>query len=151
MPDDRARLRRRRVAAHRRDRGGALMEFVLLMPLFLLLITMSFDLGRLAFINGSLELRTAAAAREPAMVGATGADVEAIAQSAFAGAGTLSAGGEYELVGASGSCTLDGNHITAEAEASMSFMTPGLAALFGGAVDDPELSTSVSAACEVVR
>lgn len=135
-------------------KAGQLLEFTLLIPMVVLLMTFSIDMGRLVVANTSLRDATAVSARAGARVGYAGIvpnpsncsndSSASISYHAFCQDATLLMGAEiksYEVLtpkyGAENYCVYNGGvnsstnmYITVRAKADMTFLTPGLSQAF---------------------
>ena len=127
-------------APHRQDRtrrrGGVLLEFVLILPLFLYLTLMSFDVGRLMVTYGALTDSAYVAARSAAQVGAdTKAMAEGVAGPAFdqAISGVPGISGAAVKVVDTGFCSSASGkerpYIEVQATSTVRLMSPGMGRL----------------------
>lgn len=165
-------LKRRRVLSRKR-RGSQLLEFALLIPMALVLITFSVDMGRLILATTSLSDATAVAARAGARVGYAGAipapgnctggvGTSNPSYNAFCQAATVLGGSRInsvELLTPSGlgdrPCIAGAEsteYVTVRARATLDFITPGLTSIVKLALDSKALiEVTGTARCEVTR
>lgn len=150
-----ARSSRPRLITRRRRRGAVLIEFVLILPLFLFLCMFSIDMGRLVIIAGAVNDATYVAARSGAQRGDAFEDDNAQiaferARSSIPGASALEA---PELVIVQGRCTSSNSYIVVEAAQEVPLITPGLGRLVGMVNQEPTFTVSSQATvlCEIVR
>lgn len=161
----------RRRPRRRARRGGILLEFALILPLALALITFSVDMGRLVMARTALQDAVNVAARTGARTGNPGPfpsgkpctadvtpDAGAVSYNAFCQAlsGTsLVAADSVELLGPTGGVCRRGADatlfVTVSAQARVSYVTPGLSALLGLAGDANNVRVTATARCEVAR
>lgn len=160
-------------------KAGQLLEFTLLIPMVVLLMTFSVDMGRLVVANTSLRDAAAISARAGARVGYAGIvpnpsdcsndSSSSISYHAFCQDATLLMGARiksYEVItpryGAENYCVYNGGvnsstnmYITVKARAEMTFLTPGLAVAFRLSNSAMNSSTNLEAVgvarCEVSR
>jgi Flp pilus assembly protein TadG len=156
-----------------RPKAGQLLEFSLLLPMALVLLTFSVDLGRLVLASTTLHASASSAARAGARVGYAGTvpapgncsgfvgndnpSYEAFCESTQATAGakiesfdvlTPTGGGVRFCVAGANST----QYVTVRAKASIDFVTPGLATLLGINTGDGASFEAVGTArCEVTR
>jgi Flp pilus assembly protein TadG len=143
-----------------RKPGTVLLEFALVLPLFIFFTLFSLDMGRMALVNGALSDAAYISARSGAQLGVATASAT---QSSFtaAAASIPSAGGSTPRVTViKGNCTNASPYIVVEAEKDVSFITPGLSSLLnifaanGGSVDTTQawtLKAKGTVLCEVIR
>lgn len=154
-------------------RGSQLLEFALLIPMALVLITFSVDMGRLILATTSLSDATAVAARAGARVGYAGAipapgDCTSglggpnPAYNAFCQAADVLGGSRIdsvELLTPTGlgdrACVAGADsteYVTVRARASLDFITPGLTSIVKLTVSSRTLiEVTGTARCEVTR
>ncbi len=156
-----------------RPKAGQLLEFSLLLPMALILITFSVDLGRLVLASTTLHASASSAARAGARVGYAGTvpapgncsgslGADNPAYEAFCQAGQITAGASIEsfdvLTPTGGGlrfCVAGAQstqYVTVRAKARIDFVTPGLAVLLGVNTGDGATFEAVGTArCEVTR
>ncbi|MFM7088867.1 MAG: TadE/TadG family type IV pilus assembly protein [Candidatus Paceibacterota bacterium] len=157
----------------RKRKAGQLLEFTLLLPMAMLIIVFSIDMGRLILASTSLHASVSTAARAGARVGFAGdipvpancqgySGSEAPAYSAFCESADIDGGAVVESVeiltpvgGGLRFCVAgsDGTqYVTVKAKARIDFITPGLATMLGvNTGESSTFSATGSARCEVTR
>jgi Flp pilus assembly protein TadG len=148
----------------RARRATSMLEFVIILPLFLLLIVFIVDVARVLMVNNAVTTATYRAARDAAIRGGTdvycGAERcyqrtfdQALSEVPGGSAATVDPAGPRVVSGArctSGSVTLADSVVTLETTYSLSLLTPGLATLLGtGSGGWEGISVSAVARCEV--
>lgn len=146
---------------HRR-RGSQMLEFTLLMPIFMILILFTFDMGRLVMINTALHDAAQSAARAGAQIGGANLENSAISLKAFDD--TAAAPGSVldatKVIGrqvtTGNYCTASGpdRFVTFQATYKFTFLTPLLKDLVGIGSDFDNgfvISASAVSRCEVVK
>ena len=145
----------------RHRRATVLLEFMLILPLFLFLVFFSVDMGRLMVVYGAVGDATYVAARAGAQYGTTNVNGVPVADEAYQrsldGMPGVS-GSTSKLVVISGECTSKSSYIVTEGQQTVSLITPGLGALLksfeggdSGYGADWVLKARASVLCEVVR
>jgi Flp pilus assembly protein TadG len=145
----------------RKRRASVMVEFALLLPMFLFFIMFSIDAGRLMLLRAELQDATQQAARAGAQVGGA-TYTGAASRHAFDAAIELAPGLDapkvtnFEVV-EGGRCTVGQPYVTIRTEYDASLVTPGLGALLrlvssnAGTVSSTWQLRAVSTArCEVV-
>ena len=156
------RRRHPRLLTHgpRRGRASVLLEFMMIMPLFLFLVLFSVDMGRLMVVYGAVGDATYVAARAGAQYGTVTVNGENVAQVAFDNALRNVPGlnfTESDLQVLRSQCTNASSYIVVQAQQTVPLITPGLGQLLGsfGAGDTVDgewvLQTRAAVLCEVVR
>jgi hypothetical protein len=129
----------RRIGTRRR-KGATLLEFAFVLPLILVLITFSIDMGRVMMISGGLADATSVAARRAALFGATGDSGSGIARQAFneqisvvpgLSDSVARAGGDGFRVVGGGVCSSANPYVRVRGQANIRFITPGMDQLLG--------------------
>jgi hypothetical protein len=163
----------RRKRSTGRPKAGQLLEFALLLPMALVLLTFAVDMGRLVLASTTLQAAAATGARAGARVGYAGSitapgdcsgstGYDNPAYTAFCDAFSITAGAKLsnvELLAPTGGgdafCITGSDsteYVTMKAYATIDFITPGLATLVGlqtgGGADFEAVG---SARCEVTR
>lgn len=141
----------------KRNRGTSVLEFVLILPLFLLLMMLVVDLGRVMMGYTAVNTALNTSARAAAVAGGTSAMCGASPcyEGAFADAyDDTAAVQESEIrlatVGST-SCTAAAPNVALKAEFKVDLLTPGLYSAIGiaRAGDGFQLSTTAVSRCEV--
>lgn len=143
-------------------RGTQILEFALLLPLFLFMLLFSIDMGRMVLISGAVHDAAFVAARAGAQVGDTGPNPGGASARAFASAVEIVPGAEQSrasVLEVSGACQEPYNlNVRVKVSYRVQFITPGLTTLLGmvnGERRAPEgdwiLPAVGIARCEVVR
>lgn len=156
-----------RVRGRSRRRGAALLEFVLIFPMFLFLIAFILDMSRLMLISGAVQDATYRSARAGATVGGGELpDGRTISQDAFDEALDELPGGDAvqasDVVVVRGDvCQLSDPYVEVHVGFTIELLTPGLGRLLdlsapGGdsGVDIPgsfTMESSAVARCEVAQ
>lgn len=160
-----------RFRRRRRNKAGQLLEFTLLLPMALVLMTFTIDMGRLVLASTSLHSATATGARAGARVGYSGTTpADSTCQSisggdnpaydAFCQAAQITGGARItsvEIINplGDGICVAGSDltqYVTMRATARLDFITPGLAALVGvNTGTGSDIEATGSARCEVTR
>lgn len=150
---------RRRQGMSRRRAGVSTLEFVIVLPLFLLLVTFIVDISRVLMASNAVDMATARAAREAAIVGGGSVNCGSTPcfRSVFDEVVSVTPGaGEVEKISnvratTGRRCSVADSVVTIEATYSIDFLTPGLASVMGlGSADGFRGLTSVGVArCEV--
>jgi hypothetical protein len=164
----------------RKFKAGQLLEFTLLMPMVVLLMTFSVDMGRLVVASTSLRDAAGISARAGARVGYAGfvptpsncsndSNSASVSYHAFCQDATMlmgakvtsfqvltpNYGSDYYCIYNNGLNDTTNMYITVKATARMDFLTPGLASalkLSNGTIDSySDISASGAARCEVSR
>jgi Flp pilus assembly protein TadG len=140
-------------------RGAQMLEFAMLLPIFVLLIVFTFDMGRLVLTTVALQDAVQTAARAGAQVG--GADIgglrssERAFQETVAAAPALDPAKVLSTSTPNGArCTIAGSSrfVAYSAEYDFSFLTPGLYQLVSAAMPgDFSIAATGVSRCEVVR
>lgn len=160
-------LKSLRKARHQRKGIVQTLEFALLLPLFMLFVIISLDLGRYMLVKAATIDLAFSAARAGAMYGAPGTPEDGPAKKSFTSntdqmpllsPGSTSLTYVYPQV-----CTLADVYVDTRVETHMKFVTPFLTQMLGTAGNDQSLTAGVggtagfkvvgrgSAKCEVVR
>lgn len=159
----------------RRPRGGAFLEFVLLLPFLVGILLLTLDVGRMVLVKSSLQDATSAAARASARVGYAGSvpslgcvspgSAADIAHRTFCAsvAGmptgpissfTIVEPSSITSLGATCTTDIDSQYVRVVAVADFQPLTPGLA-LFrgssGGGLQATSIAATSVARCEVAR
>jgi hypothetical protein len=136
-----------------------MLEFVIILPIFLLLIVFIVDVSRLLMVNNAVSTATYRAAREAAIRG--GADVLCVQERCFVGTfnqtlnevpgGSVANITQGSLKASSGNrCSVSDRVVTVEVSYSLNLLTPGLATVLGvGSGGWEGVSVSAVARCEV--
>lgn len=149
----------------RKRRGAQLLEFAITLPLFLMMLLFSLDLGRIVFLSGVLHDATFTSARAGAQVGGAKTGVAGntdVSRKAYEEAmraipGTQQTSGTFNVrTGATCSRTPGNtnNYVTVEATRTVSFITPGLNSMLGMFQDSKggyQLRATGVARCEVAK
>lgn len=157
----------------RRKKAGQLLEFTLLLPMAMLIIVFSIDMGRLILASTSLHASVSSAARAGARVGYAGdlpvpancaeyRGSDSPSYSAFCESSDIDGGAVIESVeiltpvGGGMRFCISGSdstqYVTVKAKAKIDFITPGLATLLGVNTGESSTFTATgSARCEVTR
>lgn len=146
-------------ASRRRVRGVVMIEFMLLLPLFMFICLFTVDLGRLVVVSGAVNDATYVAARSGAQRGsATEGDNAQITFEKtiknIPGAAKLPAA-EFTVI--DGDCTTSSSYIVVEARQSVPLITPGMNELMnvftGGSLQNPGYMVSSRGVvlCEIIR
>jgi Flp pilus assembly protein TadG len=155
----------------RRRRGGILLEFALILPLALALITFSVDMGRLVMARTALHDAVSIAARTGARTGnpgtipsgstcAPGVAVPADQASlksfceALGRTGLVSPSTVTLLAPSAGYCRRDRQEdlfVTVTSTARVDYITPGLSGLLGLFEGGRDIKVTATARCEVAR
>ena len=149
----------------RRRRATVLLEFMLILPLFLFMTVFAVDMGRMILISGALNDAAYVSARAGAQRGDAGNVENGPARNAFDRAAQMIPGAnmtenaEFRIV--QGRCTDANSYVVIEVVQQVDFITPGLGRLLGlmardpGAVPDTStgwaLRSRGAVLCEVVR
>ncbi len=117
----------------RRRRGSVMIEFALLLPMFLFFIMFSIDAGRLLLLRAELQDATQQAARAGAQVGGASRNGE-VSRAAFNQAIDLAPGLETSKVSVfqiieGANCTVANPYVSIRTEYNASLVTPGLGAV----------------------
>lgn len=149
-----------RPAQRRRRRGTVMLEFALLLPLFMFLVLFTVDVGRLTFYMGALNDATYLSARAASQYGSTGPANSGISATAFRRAieavpGMANGSERIQIVG-TGVCTDATSFIDIDGTYRYRFLTPGLSELarLSSQYDTRsgwQISASASVRCEIVR
>lgn len=150
----------------RKSRASLMIEFAIILPLFIFFILFSIDAGRLMLLRAELQDATQQAARAGAQVGGAELNGSTPSRSAFNRAIEYSVGLSQDRVvsftivePASKKCgtgSVSASHVTISSEYSASLVTPGLEALLELATSDvsiPQggwlLRATSTARCEI--
>ena len=144
-----------------RRRGAVMLEFVLVLPMFLFLVFFTVDMGRMTMLSGMLSDSAYIAARAGAQHGTrniAGRDVIAEAlTNVEENMPSFGAEEPMELNVLNSTCTGPQSHVEVEVSKRVEFITPGLGTLLGmpgGGGEDFDAWTLRSRAtvlCEVSR
>lgn len=120
-----------------RSRGGVFIEFLLILPMFLLFVLMCFDMGRMILNKGILQDATYSAARAGAQQGgaSSGTDVSERTFTQAMNTVTLGRGSDLNMVVVTGNvCRISGpdSFVQLDTTYRMPFVTPGIGAVFAG-------------------
>lgn len=144
-------------------RATVLIEFMMILPLFLFLTLFAVDMGRMILVAGAMNDAAYVSARAGAQRGAAGDPQTGASRTAFERAVSAIPGAsstentEFRIV--QGSCTNENSYIVIEVVQEVDFITPGLGSLLG-MVDRSEgsdigrswaLHSRGAVLCEVVR
>jgi Flp pilus assembly protein TadG len=152
---------------HRRRRATALLEFVLILPLFLFLTLFIIDASRMLFVKGAMSDVSYRTARAGAVVGGAGTATSGPSRTAFDAAvvevpGADSAERLTLQITRGQTCTVADPYVAIDVSFRLRLLTPGLAQLLdfstgsttgsSGALASGqfEMSSSAIARCEVV-
>lgn len=137
-----------------------MIEFALLLPIFILMMVLTFDFGRMVLTNVTLHNAAYTAARAGAQIGGASVGGQQISRDAFVDTVDRDPVLRMEFLAANSprivtgqSCTALGanRYVTVEAQYRFTFLTPGLNALLDITGTPFNLRTSAVARCEVVR
>ena len=154
-------MHRSRPLLKRRRRGVVMIEFAMILPLFLFLMLFTVDMGRMVLLQAGLQDATQQSARAGAQVG--GASISNRSRITFDSAIDAAPGLESGRVSrftinSGGTCSAGQTNVTIDARYSASLITPGLTALLGvfagqdgQDAGDWSLSATSVARCEVLR
>lgn len=152
----------------RARRGGILLEFALILPLALAVITFSIDMGRVVLARTGLHDAVSVAARTGARTGNPGVipagepclTAPAASEAAYSSFCTAVTGlpgvhpTSVKLAAPTGGvCDRDADQlfVTVSAEADITYLTPGLRQLIGLASKGTIVRATATARCEVAR
>lgn len=145
----------RRIISRRR-RGTALLEFVMILPIFVFMILMSVDLGRMMLNYGAVSDASYIAARAGAQYGTASPAGRPGSKAAFANAlagmpGINEAEASLRII--NGNCGSEVSYIVVEGSYPVKPFTPGLSAMLGvlNGTESFTLKTRAAVLCEVVR
>lgn len=146
----------------RRSRATALLEFVLLLPMFMFLMLFIFDVSRVLMVSGVAQDAAYRAARAGAVYGGADPDGSRPALAAFnqatrelPGGGSLQ-NARVEIVRGSECISTAGEYVEIRVHYDIDMVTPGLGRLLNGINGLPadgayHLSSTAIARCEVAR
>lgn len=144
-----------------RRRGAVMLEFVLVLPMFLFLVFFTVDMGRMTVLSGILSDSAYVAARSGAQRGganiAGDRNVERTFERDQSNIPNLGADRPAQLRIINGSCTTDSSYIEVEVSKEVEFITPGLGVLLNlpGGGGDPlapwTLRSKGTVLCEIRR
>lgn len=147
----------------RRGRATVLLEFMMILPLFMFMTLFAVDMGRMILVAGAMNDAAYVSARAGAQRGYAGDPQNGPARNAFNRAvdaipGT-SSGADADFTIVRGTCNTANSYIVVEVTQDVDFITPGLGLLLG-IVDRSErpglgptwqLYSRGAVLCEVVR
>lgn len=145
-----------------RRRGAVMLEFVMILPMFLFLVFFTVDMGRMTMLSGMLSDTAYIAARAGAQHGTrevAGRDVIQEALDRVEGnMPTFGADNPIQLTQANARCSGPQSHVEVEVTKDVDFITPGLSSLlgaFGGGssvnLNTWTLRSRATVLCEVSR
>lgn len=148
----------------RMRRGAQMLEFALMLPIVLFMLTFMLDMGHMILLSGALQDSVGVAARAGAQVGGAGANETGPSRraldQALNDAPGLDADGLSRYIIDSGSrcaTTGDDRYITIDVRYPVAFITPGITSLLGiidGERRGPEgawtLGATAVSRCEIV-
>lgn len=143
-----------------KKRGSGLLEFALVLPLFLMLVCFVVDMGRMTFYSAVVHDAAFSAARAGAQVGTAGSASSGASRTAFNNAvDSAIPGGSSSIqnfvITSGAPCAATGTdaYVTVKGSVNVSLVTPGLYALLNVTSSNSTwaLNASSAARCEVVR